>query len=574
MPIARSPLTVSGGVLTVSFDPTSPVNVLADRFWDRLLELNPSTATVYGVERWNDRLEDPSEAGRARGRALATETLAAAEAIPDDGLTVEDRITRDMLIVLNQLSLEADDKRLDLLRIVDQIRGPQTVLAQLVVFQPVDTPSRLDAFIARLHAYGPYMATHVDLLREGAARGLTAPRVSVERTIAQLERVLETPVEASPVATMVKVDSDPDRERIIAAVRDVVRPAEIAFLDALRAYLPASRTEPGLWSAPDGESIYGTFIRSWTTLDIDPAEVHRIGLEEVEAIQAEQRVISRTAGFGDDLVAYRAHLDADPTNHPSTPDELLGRAREDIERAMAAAPQAFGRLPRSACEVRAVEAFKERDAPFAYYFPPTPDGSRPGIYYANTYDLSSRLYSALATTTYHEAVPGHHFQIALEVENEGLNTFRRLGSRAVGMAFAEGWGLYSERLADELGLFRTDEERFGMLTGQVWRAARLVVDSGMHALKWPRARSVAYLRDVGLTDTDAEIETDRYITWPAQALTYKLGQRQIERLRRELSARDGAAFDLRSFHDEVIGHGSLPLETLARELPRWVGEPA
>ena len=230
----------------------------------------------------------------------------------------------------------------------------------------------------------------------------------------------------------------------------------------------------------------------------------------------------------------------------------------------------FGRLPRAACEVRPVEAFKEKDAPFAYYFPPTIDASRPGIYYVNTYDLPSRTYSKLASTTFHEAIPGHHFQISLEMEHPGLNVFRRLGARSAGGAFIEGWGLYAERLADELGLYRTPAERFGMLDAQAWRASRLVVDSGMHALGWSRQQSIDWLLDTGLSDTDATIETDRYIVWPGQALTYMTGMREIRRLRHELEARDGARFDLKRFHDEVIGHGSLPLATLTRELPRWV----
>jgi uncharacterized protein (DUF885 family) len=217
-----------------------------------------------------------------------------------------------------------------------------------------------------------------------------------------------------------------------------------------------------------------------------------------------------------------------------------------------------------------VEAFKEKDSPFAYYFPPTTDGSRPGIYYANTYDLPSRVYSTLATTTYHEAVPGHHFQIALEMENPDLNAFRRLGARMVGGAYVEGWGLYAERLADEMGLFRNEAERFGMLTAQAWRAARLVVDSGIHALRWTRQQCIDYLLAVGLSETDAIIETDRYIAWPGQALTYMLGMMEIRRLRASIAERDGAAFDLRRFHDQVLGHGSLPLATLARELPGWV----
>jgi uncharacterized protein (DUF885 family) len=389
-----------------------------------------------------------------------------------------------------------------------------------------------------------------------------------------MEELITRPIEQAVIPSMATVASEADRERIRHVVREVVRPADSRFLEAVRASLPASRVDPGLWSAPHGALLYRTQIRAWTTLDIDPEEVHRIGLEDLAAIQDEQRAIARAAGFHDDLAAYGAHLAADPANHPSTPEEMLDRAREDIERALAAAPRAFGRLPRAGCTVRAVEAFKERDSPFAYYFPPAVDGSRGGVYYANTYDAPSRMYSSLATTTYHEAVPGHHFQIALEMENVRLNTFRRLGSRLAGGAYVEGWGLYAERVADELGLYRDDRERFGMLGGQAWRAARLVVDSGMHALRWTRQQSIDFLLAAGLTETDAVIETDRYITLPAQALTYKLGQRQIEQLRRELETRDGARFDLRMFHDEVLGHGSLPLATLARELPRWVSVPA
>jgi uncharacterized protein (DUF885 family) len=307
---------------------------------------------------------------------------------------------------------------------------------------------------------------------------------------------------------------------------------------------------------------------------MEPETIHQIGLDDLETIDEERRVIARAAGFGDDIERYRATLLDDPANTPTSKDALVARAREDIERAMAEAPRYFGRLPRAGCEVRPVEEYKEKDAPFAYYYPPSGDGQRDGIYYANGYDLHARKYTKLASTTYHEAAPGHHFQITLEMENEHLNTFRRLGSRMVGGAYVEGWGLYSERLADEMGLYRSEGERFGMLDAQAWRAARLVVDTGMHALRWERQRSIDFLLAAGLSETDAVIETDRYICWPGQALTYKLGQRQIESLRREISERDGSAFDLREFHDQVLGHGSLPLATLARELPSWVATPA
>jgi uncharacterized protein (DUF885 family) len=557
------------------FDPASPVNQLADRFWEAILEQNPTTATMYGDERYDDRLEDPSTAGRLRARALVESTLAAARRIDAADQPLEDRITLDMVRVVCELQIEQDDQRVDLLRPVDQMGGPQTLLPTIATFQAADTPERFERFIARLRAYPAFMAANIELLQEGIASGLTAPRIVTERTIAQVERLLDTPPQESVVVQVARVANDADRERVLAVVRDEVVPADQAFLDALRgAYLAASREDPGLWSAPNGDALYRTQVLAWTTLALEPSEVHAIGLEELEQIEAERRVISRAQGFGDDTAAYRAHLASDPANIPQSAAELLGRAREDIDRAMTLAPRYFGTLPRAGCEVRAVEEYKEKDSPFAYYYPPTTDGSRPGIYYANTYDLGSRAYSKLASTTYHEAVPGHHFQIAMEMENERLSTFRRLGSRLVGGAYVEGWGLYSERLADEMGLFRNEAERFGMLDAMAWRAARLVVDTGLHALRWPRQRSIDFLRGAGLSETDSVIETDRYICWPGQALTYKIGQREIERLRAVIEKRDGTAFDLRAFHDAVLGHGSLPLATLSRELPTWVAAPA
>jgi len=560
-------------VTSPDLDPTS-VDALAEDFWESLLELSPTTATFYGDERYADRLDDPSAAGRAAVRNLMQDAATKAGAVPTDGLPTEDRITLDMLQVIADLQVEEDDQHLYQLRVVDQMGGPQQLLPQLTQFQAADTPEHLEAFIARLHAYPAFMAANIDILREGLASGLTAPRIVAERTIAQIERMLAIPIESAIVPSMVQVADEAHRERVRDVVRDVVVPADRAFLEALSGeYLAATREEPGIWSAPNGEAIYRTAIRSWTTLDLDPEEVHRIGLEELESIEAERRIIAREAGFGDDTVAYRKALAVDPENHPRTKEELVARATEDIERAMALAPRYFGVLPRAACDVRAVEEYKEKDAPFAYYYPPTPDGARRGIYYANGYDLPSRMYTTLATTTFHEAVPGHHFQITLEMENPRLNTFRRLGARMVGGAYVEGWGLYSERLADEMGLFRDERERFGMLDAQAWRAARLVVDTGLHALRWPRQRSIDFLQTSGLTETDAVIETDRYIAWPGQALTYKIGQREIQPLRAELTERDGSAFDLRAFHDAVLGHGSLPLATLSRELPTWLATP-
>jgi uncharacterized protein (DUF885 family) len=552
----------------------SAVDQLADGFWERFKALSPISATVNGDTRYDDQLPDPSPAGREEWRAYAQELVDAAASIPADDLGVEDRITLDVMRVIGEIQLTELEQRMDTLRVVDQMGGPQQLLPQICQFQTADTPERLELFLARLHAYPKYMADNIELLREAKESGLTAPRIVAERTIAQLERMLATPIEDAVVPALVQVARDEDREAIRAVIRDVVMPADAAFLEALRGdYLAATRPENGLWSAPDGETLYRTQILHWTTLELDPRTVHQTGLDQLESIEAERREISRAAGFGDDTVAYRASLGAEAANQAVSQAHLIARATDDIERAFELAPAMFRRAPVSLCRVIPVEEYKERDAPFAYYYPPSADTTRPGTYYVNTYDLPSRTFARLAATTYHEAIPGHHFQISLESENTALNSFRRFAARYAGGAYVEGWGLYAERLADEMGLYRNEGERFGMLDAQAWRAARLVVDTGLHALRWTRQRSIDTLLAAGLTETDAVIETDRYICWPAQALTYKVGQLEIERLRREIAARDGDAFDLREFHDQLLGHGSLPLATLARELPNWVTAP-
>lgn len=549
----------------------STIDEIAVRLWDGYLRLDPATATTYGDTRYDDRLDDPGPAGRAASRALFEQAGREAAAVPEDGLPVEDLITRDMLRILAELAVADDELAVHELREVDQINGPQTMLAQLSQFQPADTPARLDAWLERIRAYGPYMDAHIAIVHEGRASGRTAARIVAERTIDQLNRLLAIPIEEAIIPAMSKVASEADRERVREVVREVVYPADRRYLEAISGeYLAATREQPGLVSAPNGEALYRHAIRKWTTLDMDPRDVHQVGLDELASIDEERRAIARSEGFGDDVVAYRQSLSDDPANRATTKEELVARAMEDIGRAAAVAPSVFGRLPVAACEVRPVESFKEQDAPFAYYYPPDLGGTRPGIYYVNTYDLPSRNFSKLASTTFHEAIPGHHFQIALEMEHPSLNVFRRLGARMVGGAYVEGWGLYAERLADELGLYRNAGERLGMLDAQAWRASRLITDSGMHGLGWSRQQSIDWLLKTGLSDTDAVIETDRYIVWPGQALTYMTGMREIRRLRRELEARDGAAFDLKRFHDEIIGHGSLPLATLARELPRWV----
>jgi uncharacterized protein (DUF885 family) len=307
-----------------------------------------------------------------------------------------------------------------------------------------------------------------------------------------------------------------------------------------------------------------------TTLHTNAEEVHAFGLADLEAIEAEMDEIASRLGHAD-RHALRAALLSDPANHTDDPATIVRLAQEQTDRAYAEAPSYFGRLPSSNCIVKAVEPYREAESPPAFYMPQSLDGSRQGQYYINTFQPMERQLHKLAAITFHEATPGHHFQLTIEMELAGMPAFRTLGGRMAGVAYSEGWGLYTERLADEMGLYASDEERLGMLEAQSFRAARLVVDSGLHAMSWTREQAIAFMHERGsLPMVDAAIEVDRYTVWPGQALAYKLGQREIERARADVAGQMGDRFDLRAFHDEVLGHGSLPLETLRREIGGWV----
>ena len=553
-----------------STDQVSAVDALAGRFWEGFLERNPGWATVFGDERYDDRLDDPSPAGRERELAALDALERDAAALEDPALPTEDRVTLDILRVVAHMRREYHAHRLWQMDGIDQMAGPQTVPTELARFQRVDTPERLARLLARLDAYPTYVAAVSDNIRAGLAAGRTAARAVVERTITQTRRMVEAPTEASALLLAHPELAGDERAALVAALERSIRPALRDFLAVLEAYLPNARAGEGVCWLPDGEEVYRYTILASTTLDETPEALHAYGLQRITALDEERTRIAQGLGYPD-TAAYRAFLETDAANHASDPAELVRLAQAQVSRAFEAAPKWFGRLPSGDCEVMPVEPHQEQEAPPAFYFPPANDGSRPGRYYINTFQPGSRPLHRLAATTFHEATPGHHFQIAIEAELSQLNTFRRLGSRLAGMAYAEGWGLYAERLADEMGLYADDRERFGMLDSEAWRAARLVVDTGLHAFRWTRQQSIECLRSAaGLSQLEAETETDRYISWPGQALAYTTGQREIEELRRELTARDGDRFDLRAFHDHVIGHGSLPLATLRRELPRWV----
>ena len=555
--------------MSVVADPNATVNDLADRFWEGILERDPMWATILGDERYGDRWPDLGPDGRQAEESALRSALSEARAIPTDGLDAEQVITRDLLVLVCENQLEALDQKQYQLA-VDHMAGPQVWPAEMAQYQPADSPERIQALLARWAAYPTMIEQYISTLAEGVADGRTAAVVPVRKAIEQIERLLAMAPADHPAASMVQVDGA-ERGPIIDAVEQHIYPALRRLRDYLASdYEPHARPEPGLSTTPGGDEAYRLAIRTQTSLDTTAEEVHAFGLADLEAIEVEKDEIARRLGHAD-RHELRAALAADPDNHTDEPDALVRLAQQQTDRAYAEAPKYFGRLPSANCYVKAVEAYREVESPPAFYMPPSLDGGRQGQYYINTYQPAERQLHKIAAITFHEATPGHHFQIGIEMELKGLPAFRTLGARIAGTAYVEGWGLYTERLADEMGLYANDQERLGMLDAQAFRAARLVVDSGLHAMGWTREQAIEFMHERGsLPMVDAEIEVDRYTVWPGQALAYKLGQREIERARAEVAERMGDRFDLRAFHDEVLGHGSLPLATLRREILTWV----
>jgi uncharacterized protein (DUF885 family) len=551
-------------------DPNLVVNEIADRFFEGVLEREPIFATILGDDRYDDRLPDLGAEGRAEEARVFRALLEEVEPIGADGLEPEQVITRDMLILVAHNQLEAQERKLYQLAI-NHISGVQTMPVMVAQYQIADSAERLEKLLTRFAAYPAAVDQYLDTLREGIADSRTSAAIPVRKQVEQIERLIATPTDQFPAVTLAHVADDEARAQVAKAVDEHIKPALQRLRDFLAdAYEPKAMPEPGISATPGGQEAYRLAIRMQTTVSTSAEEVHAFGLEDLSRIEAEMDEIAHRLGHAD-RHALKEALSTDPTNHTDSREGLVELAEQQTERAYTEAPKYFGRLPSANCVVKPVEEYRERETPPAFYMQPSLDGSRQGQYYINTYQPEERQLHKIAAITFHEATPGHHFQIAIEMELQGLPPFRTLGGRMAGVAYVEGWGLYCERLANEMGLYLDDRERLGMLDAQAFRASRLVVDSGLHAMGWTRKKAIEFMHDRGtLPMVDAEIEVDRYTVWPGQALAYKIGQREIERARREVSEKMGERFDLRAFHDEVLGHGSLPLATLRREIPGWV----
>jgi uncharacterized protein (DUF885 family) len=561
-----------------SLDPAAALAELAQRFWDGEMAAEPIAATALGDRRFDDRLRDNGP-GAADAEIVRLEAiLGEARRIPADTLSAEDRITRDELIAL--AAGEADANRAGIEGwMVDPLDGPQVLFQNIPSFQPIRDEREAEMLLARWREMGPWIDRLVDSSRDALARGIGAPAALARSVIDELDGLLARRTADWPLAA--PADRLPDtipataRERLAAAIRaaidEAVRPAHERYRAFLAdELLPVAREDerPGLSHVPGGGDAYARLVRFHTTLELTPEEIHGIGLDETERIDAEFRRLGEPILGTADLGSILARLRSDPDLHFRTPEEVFAVAQSTLDRANAAIPGWFGRLPKAPCIVVEMAPHEAEHSTIAYYREPAADGSRPGAYYINTTKPETRPRYEAETLAVHEAVPGHHLQIAIAQELERLPAFRRLGGPT---AYVEGWGLYTERLAVEMGLISEGVARLGVASFDAWRACRLVVDTGMHALGWSRDRAITFmLEHTALAENNIVNEVDRYLAIPAQALAYKLGQREILRLRGRARASLGGAFDIRGFHDAVLGHGAVGLGTLGRIVEGWI----
>jgi uncharacterized protein (DUF885 family) len=552
---------------------TAELDRLAEEFWDAVVAADPAQGTAIGEHRYGDRLSDISPSGRASLARRFEEIQSAAAALPPES-DPESALTQAALsqAVSDRLVFLAADPHA---HTVDAMSGPQSSFMSVPSYQPLRDVADGESMLARWWAMGPWVDQQIAQLRRGSADGRAPVAGSVRRAIAQLDELLALPLEDWPLMAPLQAAHDGWSDGawrafevgLAGAVRDGLRPAFARY----RAYLvdevlAGARDEAhvGLCHLPGGAETYASLARAHTTTDLSPQEIHDTGLAEIARIDAEITELGGRVLGTRDLASTLAALRGDPSVHFSSADEIVAVAEASLARALAAIPDWFGRLPRAACEVVRMEPHEEQHSTIAYYREPPEDGSRPGRYYINTYAPETRPRYEAEALAFHEAVPGHHLQVAIGQELEQLPAFRR---HAETTAFVEGWGLYSERLADEMGLYSGDLDRIGMLSYDAWRASRLVVDTGMHALAWSRSSAIEFMTShtaLGLNNIANEV--DRYIGWPGQALAYKIGQLEIRRLRSEAEAALGAAFDIRRFHDAVLGHGALPLSVLRRSV--------
>jgi uncharacterized protein (DUF885 family) len=585
-PEAEAPAaeTASAPATPAAETPAERLNALVEEYFERFLEMNPLFATFIDDHRYDDRLANNiSPEALEAADALEREYLEKVEAIDESQLTGQDRLTYDIFVRDRRTNLEGSQFPAELLP-VNQFFSLPNFFAQLgsgTSVQPFETYEDYEKFLGRAEGFAVWIDQAIANMRIGMERGIVQPRIVIERTIPQLEAQIVQNWEESlfyrPIATFPEGITDEQRatlrEKYQQAITGTIGPAYQRLRDFLRdEYLPSTRDTVGMHALEGGSAWYAYLVRTTTTTELTPDQIHQIGLDEVARIKREMEGVMREVGFEGTLQEFFEHLRTDDRFYYDEPEQLLDAYRALKEKVDQAAPRLFSLLPKADFEVRPVEEFRAKSQAAASYMPASQDGSRPGIFYVNTYDLKARPSYNVEAIFLHEAAPGHHFQISIQQELPDLPRFRRFGGYT---AYDEGWGLYAETLGKELGLYQDPYQYYGKLAAEMLRSIRLVTDTGMHHKGWTREQALQFMREnSSMPETDAVAEIERYIAIPSQALAYKVGQLKISELRAKSEAAFGDAFDVREFHARVLEDGALPLDVLEAKIDRWIAAEA
>jgi uncharacterized protein (DUF885 family) len=551
------------------------LNALLAEQWQHTLESSPEFATILGDLRYNDRWSDYSLAEHRKEQKIDADFLKRFEAIDTTGFSDPDRLNQQLMVRQLKDSLASYQLKLDEMPL-DQMSGAHIELAGFVSSIPFDNTKEYDDYLARLKAVPKLLDQITEVARQGLADKMMPPKYLLEKVVVQIGAI-EKPagldsVFAEPLKRFPKSVSAADRKRlkaaILAAIDGDVRPAYRKlgeFVD--KDYAPHGRSDFGVWALPNGDAIYRHDVQQMTTTDKTPEQIHEIGLAEVARIEGEMTKIAQAQGFKD-LASFRESLKTNPKTHAKSREDILERYRGYIAGMQPELPKLFGLLPKTELKVVPVEAFREKEAAAAEYHPGTPDGSRPGMTFVNTGDFANRSVLTIESTAYHEGIPGHHMQISIAQTLPHLPPFRQ---NAGYNAYVEGWALYAEQLGKDIGFYKDPLSDYGRLSDELLRADRLVLDTGVHYKHWTRQQMVDYFHAHSSEDEpDVQAETDRYITWPGQALAYKTGELKILELRAKAKKQLGDRFDIRAFHDEILDGGALPLDVLEARVDGWI----
>jgi uncharacterized protein (DUF885 family) len=545
--------------------------------WDHELRSDPETATLLGDNRYNDRLSDNSPQFYQSEVEEDRKFLARFEGFDPTGLSTQDALSRELMIRKLREEIEgAQFKSWEMP--VNQMGGPHLSLIELITLTPFNNAGDYDNYLTRLRQVPRFFEQLIRNMRQGMRDGLMPPRYLLDKVSAETEEIARKTSEASPFAKPFEhfPASIPAAEQaricsaVLAAISGDVIPAYQKFTTFVREeYAPHGRSEPGIWVLPDGAKRYRFAIRRMTTTDFSPDEIHEIGLKQIAETEKEMLALAHKLGFKD-LASLHAHIKADRSLYATSGEQILGLYAHYARQMETQLPKLFVRLPKNKLAVIPMDPFRAKNAVPADYTPGAQDGSRAGRINVNESDPEHRLVLNIEAIAYHEGVPGHHLQISIGQELPELPAFRRNGGYT---AFVEGWALYAERLGKEIGFYQDLYSDYGRLENEMWRNIRLVIDTGVHEKHWSRDQMVEYFhRFTAMDEPNVQSEVDRYIAWPGQALAYKLGQLEILELREEARERLGNQFDLRAFHDEVVGNGPVPLDTLRSRVEVWIAE--